>query len=109
MLLNIEKIELLINERGWSNTYFCKLLDKSRSWLTDMKRGKGLPDENTLALIADKLDTTSDYLLDKTDIKNKPDTENSNELTEKEISMVKQYRALPPEIQAAIDRLTEVK
>ena len=33
-----------------------------------MEHGVGLPDENTLQAIADKLDTTVDYLTDKTDV-----------------------------------------
>jgi transcriptional regulator with XRE-family HTH domain len=55
---------------------FCNLFNKNRGWIRDWKRGKGLPDENTLQAIADKLDTTVDYLTDKTDKKEKPPVNN---------------------------------
>ena len=71
-LLNINRLESLIRKHGWSNTYFSSQFGKSRSWISDMKHGVGLPDENTLQAIADKLDTTVDYLTDKTDKKEKP-------------------------------------
>ena len=81
-MINLEKLRSLIKEKGWTVSYFCKLMGHSRSWLIDMSKGKGLPDENTLRAIADKLDTTVDYLTDKTDVKeqkNKPVAE-SDEL-----------------------------
>ena len=66
-------MEMLIKEHGWNNTYFSSLFGKSRQWITDMKKkGLGIPDENMLQSIADKLDTTVDYLTDQTDKKNKP-------------------------------------
>lgn len=74
-MLNIAKVESLISDHGWSNSYFCRLFNKNSGWIRDWKRGRGLPDENTLQDIADKLDTTVDYLTDKTEQKNKPATE----------------------------------
>jgi transcriptional regulator with XRE-family HTH domain len=68
-------MEELIKSKGWSNTYFCKQMGHSKAWISDMKRGVGSPDENTLKVIADKLDTTVDYLTDKTEQKNKPSSE----------------------------------
>lgn len=68
-MLNIHKIETLIQERGWSNTYFASLFNKNKGWIRDMKRGRGLPDGSLLEQIADKLDTTVDYLTDQSDIK----------------------------------------
>ena len=71
-MLNISKIELLIKEKGWTKVFFCRQFNHSRTWIDDWKRGRGLPDENMLRAIADKLDTTVDYLTDKTDIKTEP-------------------------------------
>lgn len=79
-MLNFNKLEQLIKEKGWSKVYFSSLFEKNKGWITDMKRGIGLPDENLLRSIADKLGTTVDYLTDKTDIKeqkNKPTTDRS--------------------------------
>ena len=81
-MVNIAKIEALIKEKGWSNSYFCSLFSKNRGWIRDWKRGVGLPDKNLLNQIADKLDTTVEYLTDQTDKKEKPIVENDNELNE---------------------------
>ena len=70
-MLNISKLENLIKSRGWSNSYFCNLFSKNRGWISDMKRGVGLPDKNTLDCMADKLGTTVDYLTDKSEQKEK--------------------------------------
>jgi len=78
-MINLEKLKVLIKGKGWSIAYFCEVMGhSSRSWLVDMSKGKGIPDENVLRDMADKLDTTVEYLTDKTDIKeqkNKPLTE----------------------------------
>lgn len=79
-MLNINKVEALIKEKGWNKTYFCKLFGRSRTWIEDWKRDRGVPEGALLEQIADKLDTTVDYLTDKTDIKNKPAAEIGNEL-----------------------------
>lgn len=71
-MVNITKIETLIKEKGWTKKFFSEQLGKNHGWIGDMKRGYGLPDENTLRVIADKLDTTVEYLTDKTEQKNKP-------------------------------------
>lgn len=79
-MFNIHKMEILIKEHGWNNTYFSSLFGKSRQWITDMKKkGLGIPDENMLTLIANKLDTTVEYLTDKTDDKNAQKNKPSSE------------------------------
>jgi transcriptional regulator with XRE-family HTH domain len=97
IMVNVSKIENLIKEKGWKIPYFCSLFDKSRTWISDWKRGRGLPDENTLVLIADRLDTTVDYLTDETDDKkakkNKPSSE-ENSLSNDELTLIMEYRKL---------------
>ena len=81
-MVNVSKIRGLIKEHGWSASYLCRAFGKNPAWLADMERGRGIPDENTIKAIANKLDTTIDYLTDKTDKKNKPAAER-NELINK--------------------------
>ena len=71
-MLNIAKTEELIKFKGWSNTYFCKKMGHSRTWISDMKRGIGLPDENMIRAIANELNTTFEYLTDQSVQKEKP-------------------------------------
>ncbi|SHI23877.1 repressor LexA [Sporobacter termitidis DSM 10068] len=108
-MINIDRVENLIKEKGWKKPYFCEKMGHARNWIADWKRGKGLPDENGVLQIADLLDTTVDFLTGKTDEKKKPETDDSLRLSKKEIEMIKSYRALNPEIQAAIDHLTGAK
>lgn len=103
-MLNINRLESLIRKHGWSNTYFSSQFGKSRSWISDMKHGVGLPDENTLQAIADKLDATVDYLTDKTDKKEKPPVNNDKELTE-----YLQYLKTRPELRMLFDITKDAK
>lgn len=100
-MANITKIEALIKEKGWSNSYFCSLLNKNRGWIRDWKRGVGLPDENTLQTIADKLDTTVDYLTDKTEQKNKPTDNNVSELRPGTQEAIDIIQSLPDDLRDA--------
>jgi transcriptional regulator with XRE-family HTH domain len=100
-MLNIHKIETLIQERGWSNTYFASLFNKNKGWIRDMKRGRGLPDGNLLEQIADKLDTTVDYLTDQSDIKKEPTAQIGDKLFGEEAEILKMFRAASPELKAA--------
>lgn len=81
-MLNIDRMESLIRANGWSNTYFAKMFNKSRSWISDMKRGAGLPDENMIRAIANALNTTVEYLTGESDQKEKPLVNDDKELTE---------------------------
>lgn len=101
-MVNITKIEALIREKGWKNSYFCSLLNKNAGWISDMRRGRGLPDENTLQTIADKLGTTVDYLTDKTEQKNKPTTD-SSELLRRFKPQLDILKALPEDLQKEAD------
>lgn len=103
-MLNIPKIEALIKEKGWSNSYFCSLFGKNPGWIKDWKRGKGLPDENTLRTISDKLNTTVDYLTDKTEQKNKPLTEVRG-YSDDAINVLNQIEQLSPANRAKLQEL----
>ena len=70
-MVNIEKIYLLAKEKGISNTFICQKLNRPRSFLTDVRQGKLRISDDQLAVIADILDTTPDYLKDETDKKEK--------------------------------------
>ena len=107
-MFNISRVELLIKENGWSKPYFCRLFGHERTWISDWKRNRGLPDENTLQAIADKLGTTAEYLTDQTDIKNKP-PRLLDDLTETELELIKKLREGPADVTAAVYRAAGVK
>lgn len=94
ILINISKVENLINEKGWKKAYFCRLFNHSRTWIDDWKRGRGLPDENVLQEIADKLNTTVEYLTDKSEQKNKPSANLAESLSKEDAEVLKLFRQL---------------
>lgn len=65
--VNIDKIYGLAEDQGIALSYLCNAIGKQRYFLTGIKRKKGYIDDRELAIIAEKLHTTPEYLTDKTD------------------------------------------
>ena len=70
--VNSEKIRFLAKAQGLSQKFLCDCLGKRRTFLSDVRLGKDHIDANELAVIADKLNTTVEYLTDRTDMQEKP-------------------------------------
>jgi transcriptional regulator with XRE-family HTH domain len=70
--LNFEKLKALAEENGVKMKYFCDQFGKQKSFMTDIKNKKNYLTEEQLVFIANHLNTTVDYLTDKTDQKEKP-------------------------------------
>lgn len=71
-MVNIDKIKALAKEKGVSITFLCQAIGQGAYYFNDVKRRNGSIPEDRLTVIADLLDTTTDYLTDKTDQKEKP-------------------------------------
>jgi transcriptional regulator with XRE-family HTH domain len=71
-MVNIDKIKALAKEKGVSITFLCQAIGQGAYYFNDVKRRNGSIPEDRLTVIADLLDTTIDYLTDKTDQKEKP-------------------------------------
>lgn len=81
-MVNIDKIKERAKVKGITITYLCNAISQGPYYLNDVKkRGGDMPDDR-LAIIADLLDTTPEYLRDETDDpeKKKPHTEPDEEL-----------------------------
>lgn len=74
-MVNIDKIKALAKEKGVSITFLCQAIGQGAYYFNDVKRRNGSIPEDRLTVIADLLDTTIDYLTDKTDQKEKPTSE----------------------------------
>lgn len=72
--VNIDKIYALAKDQGIALAYLCNAVGKQRYFLTGIKRKKGYIDDRELAIIAEKLHTTPEYLTDKTDDPALPET-----------------------------------
>ena len=66
-MCTIDRVESLITENGLKKGAFCAMLGRGRTWIDDWKRGRSLPDENTISRIAEVLQTTPAYLMGETD------------------------------------------
>ena len=66
-MFKIDRVESLIAEGGLKKGAFCAMLGRGRTWIDDWKRGRSLPDENTIYQIAEALHTTPAYLMGETD------------------------------------------
>ena len=70
--VNVDKIKELSKEKGISLKYFCDHFGKYRTYLANVRSGVNKLDEDELVFIADTLNTTVEYLTDKTNQKEKP-------------------------------------
>lgn len=70
-MVNIDKIKLLAREKGIKIKFICSQLGLAETYLSNVKNGKDRMTDERLKIIADILDTTTAYLLDETDIKEK--------------------------------------
>lgn len=73
-MINLNKIKALSKEKGWTLSFLSKKLSLSQSYFTDVKNGKTSISENRLAIIAELLDTTKEYLKDETELKERHST-----------------------------------
>jgi transcriptional regulator with XRE-family HTH domain len=61
-MVDLQRIEDLAKENGFSMSYLCKKMDVSRCYFNDIKRtGRDIPPER-LSILADLLHTTPEYL-----------------------------------------------
>lgn len=98
--VNVDKIKTLAKEHGFTMKYLCDGIGKYRSFLSAVRIGTDHIDETELKFIADKLDTTPEYLTDQTEERDKPaqlDTEPALNLSEDEAEVVSLFRLIPKE------------
>ena len=69
---NIDKIKALAKEQGVKIKFICSKLGLAETYLSNVKNGKDRMTMERLEIIADTLNTTVDYLTDKTEQKEKP-------------------------------------
>lgn len=107
---NVDRIKKLAKQQGLTMKYFCDCFGKHRSYLTSIRNGNGHLDENELQFIADKLNTTVEYLTDQTDDPAKPaEKEKPDAITDAEQAEFDlRFSRLSPERQDFVLRLLEL-
>lgn len=73
-MVNIDKIKELAKQQGISITYLCSSIGQGAYYFNDVKRRNGDIPDSRLAVIAELLSTTTDYLRDKSDCPDAPAT-----------------------------------
>lgn len=104
-MVNLSKIKALANDKGISLTFICSKLGVARVYFNDLVKHKRDIPEERLAIIADILNTTPEYLRDETDQKEKPAEPN---ITPHERAVLLAYRE-KTDMQKAVDQLLDVK
>lgn len=95
----IERIKALSKEKGYSLTYMYKQLYIPSGYLRDVNANKTALTDGRLALIADFLGTTPEYLKGETDIKEKAAPVSGSDLSDRDIEFLKIFRQLSVEEQ----------
>ena len=108
--VNIDRIKEFAKSKGITMKFLCDCLGKRRSFLTDVRRGVDHIDINELSIIADKLNTTVEYLTDQTDDPAKPaEKEKPDAITDAEQAEFDlRFSRLSPERQDFVLRLLEL-
>ena len=70
--VNVDRIKEVAKSQGITMKYLCDCIGKYRTFLAAVRLGKDHIDENELSIIADKLNTTVEYLTGQTDDPAKP-------------------------------------
>ena len=92
-MVEIDRIKILAKENGVSLSFLCSKLGKQRGYLKDIGLGKGSLSENQLALLAEALNTTPEYLHGKTDVKERTTLVSECGLTEDELKWLNIWRS----------------
>lgn len=88
--MTIDRIEALAKEKGMSLSFLCGKLGLARNYLSEVKKGKTKISGDRLAIIADILNTTPEYLKGETDIKEKPAGNKADELDQEFSDLIAQ-------------------
>ena len=92
----------LAKEKGISQAFICNKLGLSRNYLAEVKKGKTSLTDDRLAVIADILNTTPEYIKGETDTKEKPAGESTDGLSDYDARLLDWFHSLPPEKRQAI-------
>ena len=102
------RIKELRAEKKVSQKELSDQLFVSPQAISKWERNEATPNPEAIAKMAEIFDVSADYLLGRTDQKEKPPMENE-ELSSAEIELVNAYRDAPANVQAAIRTLLERK
>ena len=89
--MTIDRIKALAKEKGISLSFICGKLGLARNYLSEVKNGKTKLTDDRLAIIADILNTTPEYLKGETDQKERPQPLDSELEQNEELELFMKY------------------
>ena len=103
----VENVLELINKFGITKNKMLTDLNLSKNSFVDWTTRGTIPNGDTLAKIAEYFNVSTDYLLGKTDIKNKPTANKDSELIKAEADLLELFRNVPEENQSLVLEMIE--
>ena len=88
-IIRADRIKALLKENGLTMKFFNDKFGKNRSFLSNVLSGSDNIDEAQIEFLAEKLNTTPEYLKGETDIKEKPATTQDDELDKEFSELIK--------------------
>ena len=96
----IGRMNALFYETGVKKTFVADRLNRNRTIFNDWEKGKSVPSDAQLEIVAQALGTTTAYLRGETDIKERNPLQTSD-LTASEQEMLKAFRGADPALRKA--------
>lgn len=97
----VERVRQLLKEKGIFAKDMLSELGINKNQLTRWEKEGTLPNRAILIAIADFLDTTPEYLIGETDVKERSPEEHTEEISPDELALIKSYRRNTEEIKKA--------
>ena len=88
-IIRADRIKALLKENGLTMKFFNDKFGNNRSFLSNVLSGSDNIDEAQIEFLAEKLNTTPEYLKGETDIKEKPATTQDDELDKEFSELIK--------------------
>jgi len=101
----MERLKSLREERGISQQKLAKQIGTNQQNIHRYEHGFYEPDIGTLKLLANFFNTSIDYLVGNTGVRNKIEPVESFDLNELEANLVEKYRCLPENAKRGINAL----
>lgn len=101
------RIKILRENRGLTQIELAKVLNIGNSTLSQYESGARVPSDDIKITIANYFDVSLDYLLGRTEQKEKPTPEAGSGLSDKDTRLIDWFHSLPQEKRKAILMLGE--
>ncbi len=107
----MNNLDNLLKEKGITQLNLSMKIGITQETISAYINGKAKPSADTLIKLADHFNTTTDYILDRTNINCRVENVKPNHITDEEFSIINKYRSLSKEhkskIEAYIDGLND--